>query len=54
MEIAESIFMAAVIIGSVLFWASLIGDMFDPNNEHINAHKKKADNKSAKYTYGEE
>jgi hypothetical protein len=54
METIESIFMISVIVGSVLFWASLIGDMFDPNNKHINAHKKKADNKSAKYTYGEE
>lgn len=54
MEIIESIFMISVIVGSVLFWASLIGDMFDPNNEHINAHKKKAINKSSRYTYGEE
>jgi len=54
METIESIFMAAVIIGSVLFWASLIGDMFDPNNENINAHKKKAINKASRYTYGEE
>jgi hypothetical protein len=54
MEIIESIFMAAVIIGSVLFWASLIGDMVDQNNKHINAHKKKAINKAPRYTYGEE
>ena len=54
-SIIEAIFMTLVIVGSILYWFTLIGDLIEDNNKQARARKNKQhNNKPARLTYGDE
>lgn len=54
-QVIQDVFVWAVVVSSVLYWAILLGSIFEDYNKVKQARAKKHNNnKPARYTYGDE